>query len=169
MGVLQEKMFRKACSIAKEALQKSLDEIDEWDGFVPEWSDVYIMTHTFPWGGIPLGHMKSIGMYLVRHIPSGNKIMYIGEGKIWDRKVRHAWTFNEIIKSGSMEQLKLDRPGSKSGLSECAEKMFNKDKKLKNWSFQACVVDNKALVKRMEMVWKAKYDPPFNVEGFHVT
>ena len=172
MGILQETMFREAWSIAKEDLQNALDKINEWDDFVPVWSDVYNMTHTFFSGRgtyVPLGNYKSIGMYIIRHIPSKNKVMYIGEGKVWERKVRHTWTFTGLIESGSMEQLKLDRPGSKSGLSECAEKMFNKDKKLKNWSFQACIVDSKALSKRMEMVWKAKYNPPFNVEGYHVT
>ena len=80
MGILQEKMFREACSITKKDLQKEVDKINEWDDFVPVWSDVYIMTHSFNNGRgwfIPLGNSKSIGMYIIRHIPSGNKIMYI--------------------------------------------------------------------------------------------
>ena len=171
MVMQKNRLFREATQIAKQEAHKALYEINKWiqGDWIPVWSDVYNMTHIFDAGNvILLGNIKSIGIYIIRYIPTGD-IMYIGQGLVWKRKRVHAWTFNELLKSGSMEKLRLDRPRIKSSLSECGEKMFKYDRKLKNWSFECCVVDSKSLAKYMEDVWKESIKAPFNVKGWDLT
>ena len=171
MAPQKNRMFREACLLAVKEFLGELQKIRKWiqGDWVPVWSDVYNMTHTFNAGnGIPLGTKESLGIYVIRYIPTGDA-MYVGQGVIWERKTVHRSTFLNLIRSGSMEQLRLDKPHIKSYWSEGAEKMFIYDGLLENWSFECCVVDSKILAKHMETVWKNNYKPPFCVKGHDVT
>ena len=171
MVMQKNRLFREATRIAKQEAHKALHEINKWiqGDWIPVWSDVYNMTHTFDAGNvIPLGNINSIGIYIIKYIPTGD-VMYIGQGIVWERRTVHRKTFLELLKSGSMKKLREDKPHLKSSLSECAEKMFKYDRKLKNWSFECCVVDSKSLAKYMEDVWKESIKAPFNVAGWNLT
>tara|TARA_R110002020_G_scaffold142190_2_gene314221 strand:- start:206 stop:706 length:501 start_codon:yes stop_codon:yes gene_type:complete len=166
MVVQKNKLFREACLLTRKEAQKDVYMIDKWKGWAPVWSGEDLITKK----GITLGTLKSIGIYVIKYIPTG-KIMYVGQGVIWSRKIVHRKTFNKCLEAGGVKEVrqKFHSLSSHRNLSEAGIKMYAHDSKLKNWSFDCCVTDSKSLSKQMEKVWKDKFNPPFNVKGFDVT
>jgi len=180
MAVQVNTLFRQALRNGKVRLQKQLYYYDAWEGWNIVWSDEYNMTAnflTFPINSTPnhtrnrypLGDKKSHGVYMVIYIPTG-EIMYIGEGKVWERFNRHGNVYK------SMQKFKTYKAWVKSGTRyargghECSQKMIAWDRSSLNlWSFKLCITESKSIAKEYEEVLKQSIKPRFNVKGFDVT
>ena len=170
MAVQLNNIFRNALRNGKLKAQRQLYYYDEWDGYNIVWTSEYNMATKWHNGGIPFGVQSSHGVYMIMYIPTG-KIMYIGEGKVWDRVSKHGRIYR------SMQKFKTYKGWVKSsnvcysrGGHECSQKMIEFDRSSLNlWSFKLCVTENKDIAKEYENALKESIKPPFNVKGFDIT
>ena len=110
------------------------------------WTEPSAMNKT----SIPIG---SVGVYKIIHKEYG--VMYIGQGRIANRKCRHTQVFKNkgkdlISKNGHVSP------------SAAGKKMYKFDKKLKNWLFSYIVLNNKKVATEYETQLTEIEEPEFN-------
>ena len=171
MALQVNKLFRKALRNGELKAERQLYYYNKWDGYNIVWTPEYNMTtkwaKNYPY---PIGHTLSRGVYMIIYIPTG-EIMYIGEGKVWNRVGHHGRIYR------SMQNYKTYKGWVKAinisysrGGHECSKKMIGFDRSSLNlWSYKLCITDNKDIAKEYENALKESIKPPFNVKGYDIT
>lgn len=111
------------------------------------WYSPMSFLRTYHWG-----LTGKTGVYKIIHNPT-NKVVYIGQGNLMQRRTLHKKVFNNRGNTLVYENSSVDSPA--------ARKMYLHDDNLANWSFQ-CFVCDKETAKRFEEELQYELEPAFN-------
>ena len=144
------KLYQKAINKRIQKLSEDIGELNVRGEIEPMWSEPQPIANREPNGS---GIGGKMGVYRIIYLPT-MKTMSIGKGWIGDRKCRHKIIFENKGKPVRYSTSNTDSPTGR--------KMYNHDRKIKNWLFSWCEVGNDELAKEYEMQLQFAEKPEFN-------
>tara|TARA_B100000287_G_C20570946_1_gene756529 strand:- start:109 stop:570 length:462 start_codon:yes stop_codon:yes gene_type:complete len=145
-----DKIYHKAINKRIQKLSEDIGELKVRSEMEPIWSEPAPIGDREPIGS---GISEKMGVYRIIYKPT-MITMSIGKGWIGDRKCRHKLIHQNKGKPVRYSTSNTDSPTGR--------KMYNYDRKLKNWLFSWCEVGNEELALEYEKQLQFSEKPEFN-------